>query len=135
MEWLKKLLEAELLALQMGHIPYSPSDDKFDGNVLYWAESFATSIGRVNEGDIEIDRARIKQAFKQIRPTLERWPTPHHVLAIMKPRPQQKYLPHDPRHAEDGSGTLSEMTRALCDLSEGIITKEQFDEMMEGWES
>ena len=131
MEWLTNLLEAELLALQMGHLPYSPNDDKFDGTLGYWVESFTTSIGKVNDGDVEIDRQRIKRAFKKIRPTLEAWPTPFQVLAIMESRPPQNSIGYEHRHEDGVDPNIQKMTKAICDLTEGTIDKEEFDRIME----
>jgi hypothetical protein len=132
MVWLKTLLEAELLALQMGHLPFSPNDDKFDANLGYWYESFTTALGFIkNDKIIEIDRARIKAAFKKVRPSLERWPTPKQVIEHMPRRPEQAYISHDPRHGENGGSVLSKMSQALVDLSEERINKQEFDKLMD----
>jgi hypothetical protein len=131
MVWLKTLLEAELLALQMGHLPFSPNDDKFDANLGYWFDSFMTALGNANE---DLDRARIKAAFKKVRPTLERWPTPIQIIAHMPRRKAQAYVTHDPRHGENGGNALSQMSKALCDYTEGFITKAEFDKLMEEYE-
>ncbi len=121
----------------MGHLPFSPNDDKFDGTVGYWYESFTTALGFIkNHEVIEIDRRRIKKAFKMIRPKLDRWPTPFQVIDIMPPRPAQKFLNHDPRQHEDQSeSVLGKMSQALCDLSEGAINKKDFDEIMKELQS
>jgi hypothetical protein len=131
-DWLKKLMLDELSMLLLGHLPFSPSNEKFPAVVEYWTDSFLTEIGRIDE---EIDFQRITEAFRKARPKLHQWPIPSIVIECMKPRPYTQRLPHDPRQHEDqGDSAISIMTKLLCDLIEGKISKDEFDKQMKGYE-
>ena len=76
-QWLKKLILEELSTLLLGHIPFSPSNEKFPAVVIFWVEAFQTEIGMINE---EIDAPRILEAFRRAKPKLNQWPIPHQTL-------------------------------------------------------
>jgi hypothetical protein len=115
-------------------LDFSPKIDKdFPKLVGLWAFAFTKAIGMVNE---KIDAHRISKAFGDSTAILISWPSPAQVIALMPSRPKQAYISHDPRHHEsEGGSALSQMSKALCDLTEGIITKEEFDKLMEEYES
>ena len=122
MKWLTNLITAELSALQMGHIPFSPNADKFDATIMYWVESFATALGRLSE---DLDRPRIKKAFKTIRPRLVQWPTPYQVLELMPRRPELERIEHNEKPM--AGEKVSQFSQLLEKRINGEITQEELE--------
>lgn len=82
----------------------------------------------------EIDAPRILEAFRRAKPKLHQWPIPSVVIGYMKPRPHVQQIDHDPRNHEDNEGSdIGKMSKALCDYTEGVICKVEFDNIMAGF--
>jgi len=126
-------MDQNLRSLMLLRLAFSPKvDQDYPKLVALWTFAFTKAIGRIDQ---RLDEHRINKAFGDSTHKLTTWPSPAQIIELMPRRPEVKQVHHDPRHTEDAGSTLAQMTRALCDLSEGIITKDQFDEMMKGWES
>jgi hypothetical protein len=127
--WLQELIRKNLKLLILLQLDFAPKAEDL-GNILnIWTLAFMRSFS----ADEKLDAHRIDYAFQKMLPELKKWPSPAMIIEQMPSRLHVARVDYDPRDHEEKDGSdINKMSKALCDLSDGIISKVEFDNRMAG---
>lgn len=112
MKWLKNEVIEGIQRLTALRLQNSPAADLMPGTVEVWFDVISTRPIQWNE---ELDKHRVKSAFRELCATCERWPTPTDFIRLLPPRKPPLMLPHKEvlNYPEETKRMVSELIEKL----------------------
>jgi hypothetical protein len=111
MEWLREEIAAGLATLVSARLPGFPSADTVKATARVWLNAILDAHVVFSE---EVDRPRVRQAFRTLTRVCYQWPSPRTFLDHLPPRPPVQALPEPPM-SEEKMARNQRMVRDLID--------------------